>query len=256
MSSNMYRTTPHTIGNDALELAVRHYEPVTPMPAPAVILAPGGISTGSLDSIDWAASRFATAGFHALSITYRGGSPEHDPADIRFAFDWLSARADVVQQRIAIFGMSRGGMSALRAAALIPELCAAITFGSPTDLFQHVRGVAPYAPGRYALLCKWLGGEPDGNRAFYEAIQPISYAAQIKQPVFAVHGQFDMHVPPEQTIWMNEALKRHGNSRAELHLIPFMNHYADITPTYAFGFDQIIEPACAFLERVAEHSIA
>jgi dipeptidyl aminopeptidase/acylaminoacyl peptidase len=140
-------------------------------------------------------------------------------------------------------------MSALRSAALLPELAAAISFGSPTDLFQHVRGVAPYAPGRYAQLCEWLGGAPDERRAFYEDVQPISHAERIRQPVLGIHGQFDMHVPPEQTLWMNEALRRHGNTRAETHLIPFMNHYADVTPTYQFGFDLVVDPANAFLKR-------
>lgn len=250
MCSDRFRTTDHTLNDGAVTLAVRHIAPERAARAPAVILMPGGISTGLLDSIDWAATRFARAGYHALSITYRGGSPEHDPADVRLAFDWLAMRSDVEPGKVAVFGMSRGGMSALRSAALIPELSAAISFGSPTDLLQHVRGVAPYAPGRYALLCQWLGGAPDEHRAFYEDVQPISHAARIRQPVLGIHGQFDMHVPPEQTLWMNEALRRHGNTRADVHLIPFMNHYADVTPTYQFGFDLVIDPAVAFLERV------
>lgn len=244
--------TDHTLHDGDVTLTVRHFRPAAPGNAPAVIVAPGGIATGLLDSIDWAASRFARAGLHALSITWRSGSPEHDPQDVRLALEWLARREGVDAGRIAIFGMSRGGMSALRAAALIPELRAAVSFGSPTDLLQHVRGVAPYAPGRYELLCRWLGGAPDDNRAFYETIQPISHAARIRQPVLGIHGQFDMHVPPEQTIWMNEALKRHGNTGAQVHLIPFMNHYADVTPTYQFGFDLVIDPACAFLRRVFE----
>lgn len=102
MFSNLPRPTQHVIGSGDIELTVRHYRPNAAL-APAVILAPGGIATGSLDSIDWAASRFAAAGFHALSITYRGGSPEHDPLDIRLAFDWLAARADVaIYQRVEI----------------------------------------------------------------------------------------------------------------------------------------------------------
>ncbi|QBR03648.1 alpha/beta hydrolase family protein [Paraburkholderia pallida] len=235
-----------------MTLAVRHNRPAQTTNAPGIIVMPGGIATGSLDSIDWAASRLARAGFHVLSVTYRSGSPEHDPRDVRIALEWFSEREGVDGNRIAVFGMSRGGMSALRTAALVPELRAAVSFGSPTDLLQHVRGVAPYAPGRYQLLCDWLGGAPDENRAFYEMIQPISYASQIRQPVLGIHGQFDMHVPPEQTIWMNEALRRHGNEQAEVHLIPFMNHYADVTPTYQFGFDLVMEPACEFFKRVLE----
>jgi dipeptidyl aminopeptidase/acylaminoacyl peptidase len=247
---DILRHTDHLIETGDVTLTVRHYRPASDTPSPAVIIAPGGIATGSLDSIDWAASRLVDSGFHALSITYRSGSPLHDPQDISLAYDWLSDQPDVQRGNVAIFGMSRGGMSALRAAALLPGLRAAVTFGSPTDLFQHVRGVAPYAPGRYAMLCQWLGGTPDENRGFYETIQPFSYADQIKQPVLGIHGQFDMHVPPEQTLWMNEALKRHGNERAEVHLIPFMNHYADVTPTYQFGFDLVMTPTSEFLKGV------
>ncbi|MEA3101028.1 alpha/beta hydrolase family protein [Caballeronia mineralivorans] len=250
MPSDVYSCSDHTLTGGDVPLAVRHYAPAVSGAAPAVILAPGGIATGMLDSIDWAASRFAAAGFHALSMTYRSGSPLHDPDDIGLGLHWLRDRSDVLKDNIAVFGMSRGGMSALRAAALMPTLKAVITFGSPTDLLQHVRGVAPYAPGRYALLCQWLGGQPDEHREFYETVQAFSYADRIRQPVLGIHGQFDMHVPPEQTLWMNEALRRHGNSRAEVHLIPFMNHYADVTPTYQFGFDLVMQPANEFLKGV------
>lgn len=249
MAGSAFSIKDVVLDGDGVTLAARHYFPTNGSHAPAIIVGPGGIGNGLLDSIDWLASRLAAAGFHTLSITWRSGSPIDDPRDVRLAYDWLQHQPTVLPHSTAVIGMSRGGMSALRAAALVPELRAVASFGSPTDLLQHVRGVAPYAPSRYDLLCQWLGGTPDGNRAFYEEVQPISHAANIRQPVLGIHGAFDMHVPVEQTIWMNEALKRHGNTQAEVHIIPFMNHYADVTPTYTFGFDLITEPAVEFFLR-------
>ncbi|MDR8398025.1 prolyl oligopeptidase family serine peptidase [Paraburkholderia sp. USG1] len=249
MSNPSYSTHDVTLTGDGLTLGARHYAPANGQRAPAVIVCPGGISTGLIDSIDWLASRLAAGGFHTLSVTYRAGSPIDDHRDIKIAFDWLQRQPSVAPDSTAVMGMSRGGTSALRAAAEWPELRAALSFGSPTDLLQHVRGVAGYAPGRYALLCQWLGGAPDEHRAFYEEVQPISHAHKIRQPVLGIHGAFDMHVPVEQTQWMNEALKRHNNPHAETHVIPFMNHYCDVTPTYSFGFDLVTQPAIEFLRR-------
>jgi dipeptidyl aminopeptidase/acylaminoacyl peptidase len=253
VSNPTYSTPDITLQGDGLALAARHYLPAADRRGPAVIVCPGGIGTGLLDSIDWLASRLAAGGFNVVSITYRSGSPIDDHRDIKIAFDWLQKQPSVAPDSTAVMGMSRGGTSALRAAALLPELRAALSFGSLTDLLQHVRGVAAYAPSRYALLCQWLGGVPDEHRAFYEELQPISHAHKIRQPVLGIHGAFDMHVPVEQTLWMNEALKRHGNPHAEVHVIPFMNHYGDVTPTYSFGFDLITAPAVEFLHRHLSH---
>lgn len=219
------------------------------LPRPAIVVGPGGIQNGIIESIEWLAIRLAKAGFVVLTITWRGGSPIDDPSDIGIAIEWLGKQVTVNPECIGIFGMSRGGMSALRAAAGEERLRAVVTFGSPTDLLQHVRAVINYAPSRYAVLVKWLGGEPDTNRTFYEKVQPFSYAAQIRQPVLSIHGAFDMHVPPEQSIWMNQELKRHGNKDAELVLIPGMNHYTDMTPDYVFGFDRVATPAIEFFKR-------
>ncbi len=217
-------------------------------PKPAIVVGPGGIQNGIIKSIEWLAIRLAKAGFVVLTITWRSGSPIDDPKDIAAAITWLENQPEVRSECIGIFGMSRGGMSALRAAADEDRLRAVVTFGSPTDLLQHVRAVISYAPGRYAVLVKWLGGEPDTNRPFYEEVQPISHAARIRQPVLSIHGAFDMHVPPEQSIWMIQELKRFGNRNAAVEIVPGMNHYTDMVPDYVFGFDRVASPAVAFFK--------
>jgi dipeptidyl aminopeptidase/acylaminoacyl peptidase len=237
-----------TIETDGPPLPVMAYRPKGPGPRPAVILAPGGVQNGMFEIMEWIANRLCASGFFAVTLSWRAGSPIDDPLDIRAAVNWLEHEPLVDRNRIGIMGMSRGGMSTLRTAALEPRLRAVVAFGPVTDLMQSVRGVAAYAPGRYRMLVQWLGGEPDERREFYETIQAISYADRIRQPVLFVHGAHDMHSPPEQSIWMKRELERYGNRQVQLEIVPGMGHYGDAIPN-TYIFDQLAALIIPFFER-------
>jgi dipeptidyl aminopeptidase/acylaminoacyl peptidase len=237
-----------TIETDGPALPVMAYRPKGPGPRPAVILAPGGVQNGMFEIMEWIANRLCASGFFAVTLSWRAGSPIDDPLDIRAVVNWLEREPLVDRNRIGIMGMSRGGMSTLRSAALEPRLRAVVAFGPVTDLMQSVRGVAAYAPGRYKMLVLWLGGEPDERREFYETIQAISYADRIRQPVLFVHGAHDMHSPPEQSIWMKRELERYGNRQVQLEIVPGMGHYGDAIPN-TYIFDQLAALIIPFFER-------
>jgi dipeptidyl aminopeptidase/acylaminoacyl peptidase len=227
-----------TIERDGLSLPAMLYRPEgTEGRGPVVVLCPGGIGTGLFEIVEWLAASLRDAGIMALTLSWRSGSPEHDPDDARIAIDWLLERDDVDPQRIGIFGMSRGGNAALRAAAFDPRIATVVTFGPVTHLRQQAEGTKVYAPGRHAMLVGWLG-DPEANHAFYEKVEAISYADRIKQPMLMVHGQHDMHAPPEQSIWMKEAIERAGNDDVRLEIVPGMGHYGDTIPN-GYGFDQL-----------------
>lgn len=237
-----------TIETDGPALPVMVYRPQRSGPAAAIILAPGGVQNGLFEIMEWIASRLCAAGFCAVTLSWRSGSPIDDPLDIRAVVDWLEREPQVDRSRIGIMGMSRGGMSTLRTAALEPRLKVVVAFGPVTDLIQQVRGVVTYAPGRYKMLVQWLGGEPDERREFYETIQAISYADRIRQPVLFVHGAHDMHSPPEQSIWMKRELERYGNRQVQLEIVPGMGHYGDAIPN-TYIFDQLAALIIPFFER-------
>jgi dipeptidyl aminopeptidase/acylaminoacyl peptidase len=222
---------------EGVRLPVMLYRPPGVGASAAVILCPGGIQRGMFEIMEWIASRLCAAGILALTMSWRDASPLYDTDDIRLAVDWLLLQPGVNPSRIGILGMSRGANAALRAAAIEPRLRAAATFGAVTDLLQQVHGSAAYAPGRHKMLVNWLG-DPVANREFYEKSQAISCAADIKQPLLMVHGAHDMHSPPEQSIWMKEAIESGGNHAVRLEIIPGMGHYGDVIPN-SYGFDRL-----------------
>ena len=218
-------------------LPVMVYRPSHTAPVAAVILGTGGQQKGMLRSVEWLATRLAAAGILALTISWRDSSPLHDPEDIALATDWLLLQPDVDPARIGVYGMSRGGNAAFRAAAVDSRLRAVATFAPVTNFLQQAEGLAVYAPSRHKMMVGWLG-DPVKDRAFYENVQAITYAERVKQPVLIVHGLLDMVSPADQSIWMKEAIEKGGNTQVRLELIHGMGHFGEVVPD-SFGFEQI-----------------
>ncbi|WP_016743883.1 alpha/beta hydrolase family protein [Rhizorhabdus wittichii] len=223
---------------DGVELDLMLYRPTIAAAAlPAVILCPGGVGTGMFEIVEWLAGPLRDAGFVAVTMNWRSGLPDHDPDDVSAAIDWLSAQPGVDPSRIGVMGMSRGGNAALRATALDKRIRVCATFGAVTDLLQQAVSVKDYAPGRYRMFLDWLGS-PDEHADRYRAVSAITHAAKIGQPLLMVHGQHDMHSPPEQSLWMDEAVRRGGNADSRVEIVPMMCHYGDVIPNH-FGFDRL-----------------
>ncbi|MBO9377138.1 prolyl oligopeptidase family serine peptidase [Sphingomonas histidinilytica] len=232
---------------DGIRLNAMLYRPsmAASGPRPAVILCPGGVGTGMFEIVEWLAGPLRDAGFVALTMNWRSGLPDHDPDDVSAGIDWLRAQPGVDGSRIGVMGMSRGGNAALRATARDQRLKACVTFGAVTDLLQQAQGVKDYAPGRYRMFLDWLGS-PEENADRYRAVSAITEAAKIRQPLLLVHGQHDMHSPPEQSLWMNEAVRAGGNGESRVEIVPMMCHYGDVIPNH-FGFDRLRSIIIPFL---------
>ena len=229
--------TDATVSSGDVTLPVMLYRPEVTGPVPAMVVCSGGIGNGMFEIMEWIAGALRDAGIFAVTTSWRSSSPESDPADISLVVDWLAQQPGVDAERIGIIGMSRGGNAVLRAAALDSRVKVVVTFAPVTHLLQQAETTAAYAPGRHQMFVDWLG-DPVANRAFYEKVQAISYADRIKQPVLMVHGQHDMHAPPEQSIWMKEAIERGGNRDICLQIVPMMGHYGDVIPN-SYGFDTL-----------------
>ena len=150
------------------------FQPKT-APAPLVIMAPGltGTKEGHLEPF---ARRFVREGFAVLAIDFRcfGGSdgePRHwvDPfrqvqdygAAIRFAVDVLASDGSVDASRIALWGSSFSGGSAIVAAAESPRIAALVAqcpfLDTPKELEPSFSEMVRYVPWTMLDLARsWL----------------------------------------------------------------------------------------------------
>lgn len=201
------------------------YRPAISTPAPGIVLGPGGLGQGNIQEMGWLARALLARGHVVVIISYRAAYPGDDDRDFGLGLDLLETLPEVDRRRIALVGDSRGGMSALRAAALDPRVRAVVGLAPPCDMAHNVRNTVLYAPMRHRAQITMMGAEPDERPELYERVQAISYADRIKVPVLLVHGLFDMHAPPEMSIWMERALRRAGNNRVRVELLEGLGHF-------------------------------
>ena len=213
------------------------YRAATRGPTASIVVCPGGMGTGMFEIVEWAASRLSAAGFHVVSMNYRGDLPTHDPDDISAAFGWLTRQPFADAGRIGLFGVSRGGNAVLRAAAADHRFKAVATFGAVSDFLQQAFGTAAFAPARHRLITGWLG-DPVTNRAFYEQIQAIDHVQGIVQPLLLLHGEHDMHAPVEQSIMVRDKVVAAGNADVTLELFPVLGHFGEVVPS-GFAYDHL-----------------
>jgi dipeptidyl aminopeptidase/acylaminoacyl peptidase len=139
--------------------------------------------------------------------------------------DVLQKEKNVDPNRVALVGDSRGGMSALRTAAVDQRVKAVVGLAPPCDMKHNVRGTMLYAPMRHQTQLDMMGGEPDVVPERYERVQAISYADRIKVPVLLVHGLFDLHAPAEMSLYMERELKRYGHTDVTVELLEGLGHF-------------------------------
>ena len=212
-----------------IRLPAQVCRPNAPGSYPAVIVAPGGMEQGVISASDWIATRLADAGYLSLTITYRARNSVDDPKDVRLALDWLACQSEIDRQRLGLFGHSRGGLTALRAAAQDSRIASVVSFAAPTDIPQYVRSIASYAPTRYRDVIRWIGGTPEQMPDRYAMLRGLSYADRISQPVLVIQGTLDMITPMDHALWMERALREAGNQHVQLELIDRMGHFCELT---------------------------
>ena len=237
--------------DDGVVLPAMVYRPQLSGRRPAVLLAPGSISRGTIASIEWLATRLAREGYLALTITWRGNVPVEDDRDVALAMDWLVCDPSVDAGRLAMAGHSRGGNTALRIAAHDSRLRAVVALAPPTDLAHNFRATKLYSPVRYASFLAAGYPDPDEDQAFFGLVSGISYADRISCPVLLVHGEGDMYAPAVNSQQMEQALRQAGNDRVRLEIIPGMGHFFELT-TQGYQFDRIGSLVVDWLDAVLD----
>ena len=134
-----------------------------------------------------------------------GGGDLDDFTDVA---TWLRTQDWVDPARIGLWGRSYGGFAVLSCVARRPELewAAAVDVCGISNLVTLARSSPPTWRTRVAAII----GDPDTDEEFLRSRSPVTYAEQIRAPMFIVQGANDARVPRHESDQIVEVLRARG----------------------------------------------
>ena len=197
----------------------------TGKPAPTIVLPHGNPSGRNVWGYDPESQFFASRGYVVFRPSHRGASGYSANSNLKPRMDFRQMHDDVTDgvralikagiadpARIAICGGSFGGYLAVCGAAFEPGLYkCAITIAGIFDWARVMKEARANDPdsSRYDYLLRELG-DPKKHQEKFDAMSPILSAAQIKIPVFIVHGVEDQVADSGQSHRLAKALAKAG----------------------------------------------
>ncbi len=134
---------------------------------------------------------------------------EDSVRDIGALLDWIAARPDLDQERVAVFGGSYGGYMVLASAVHYSDrLRAAVDIVGISNFVTFLENTEDY---RRDLRRVEYGDERDpAMRAHLEKISPLNNVQKIAVPMLVVQGQNDPRVPVTEAEQIVAALRDRG----------------------------------------------
>ncbi|MBS4216730.1 S9 family peptidase [Bacillus sp. FJAT-49711] len=173
-------------------------------------------------------AQFASEGFVVFAPFYRGnrgGEGNEDFAgedrnDAFSAFHLLKSLPNVQENRVHIFGFSRGGVMALFTAIQYPEAASVVTWGGVSDLsLTYVE-----RKDMRRMMKRVIGGSPKTEPGEYESRTPLYEIENLIPPVLIIHGELDDNVSVEHAKRLEERLKSLGK-QVETWYFKNFTHY-------------------------------
>lgn len=219
---------------DGLQIPAFYYLPQTPPPDdgyPCILYVHGGPTSQLRPDFDVRFQYFLSRGYAILGTNVRGSTGygrayaaldewEKRPdsvADLKWAVAWLSGRAEIDRDRIAIYGRSYGGYMVLAAMTEYPGFFAAgidvvgianwVSFMERTSAWRR-----PHREQEYGTLAH--------HRDLLERLSPIHKAERICVPLMVIAGDNDPRVPLYESEQIVERVRGAGG------VVEFL-HYAD-----------------------------
>jgi len=193
-------------------------------PLPAIIVLHGWARPGvpGAPRVEGTARRLSEQGYVALALSMRGWPPSSgsddcgtaQPDDVAKAADWLATLPGVDGDSIGVLGFSLGGQVALLSGARSGRIKAIIAYFPITDV-QRWGDTTSNIGIRYFYVPLVCGTGIQNS--------PVHVAGQIHAPVLLIHGDHDTEVPIEQSLKMQEALRKTGG-HVELLVIAGGDH--------------------------------
>jgi hypothetical protein len=198
--------------------------------APTVILLHG--LGGNRGAMLGEAALLVKNGYNTLLIDLRHhGESEGDLTtlgykeveDVYAAVDYLLRRDDVDPERIGLAGFSLGAVTALRAAARIPEIAVVVAISGFKTIDDNVISIVQALTGRPpfpfpAAVIGFINMETGVNVSEVRAIDDLADIAP--RPVLFIHGEQDTVVPVSNSQDMFEA----AGQPKDLFIIPDAGH--------------------------------
>ncbi|KAL4002665.1 Prolyl oligopeptidase family protein [Acanthocheilonema viteae] len=187
---------------------------------PVVLVAHGGPTAYSSNTLDMKIQYLTTRGFAVCDVNYRGSTGFGtvfrnmlrrnwgiaDRNDMINAASYLISQKRVDPKRLCIMGSSAGGYLLLATLLKSDLFSAAASLYGVSDLIGLAKDTHKFELGYNEQL---IGKFPE-ERALYEQRSPFSHINQLSTPVAFFHGEDDPVVPLTQSMQLYEALKMKG----------------------------------------------
>jgi dipeptidyl aminopeptidase/acylaminoacyl peptidase len=131
-----------------------------------------------------------------------------DLDDFAAAHDHLRKQSWVDPARIGLYGGSYGGFAVLSCLARRPEL----DWAAGVDLcgISNLVTLARTAPPTWRTLVNAIIGNPDTDEDLLRSRSPVTYADQIRAPLFVLQGANDPRVPQAESDQIVQRLRARG----------------------------------------------
>jgi len=126
-----------------------------------------------------------------------GAKRQDSVKDIGALLDWVAKQPDLDASRVVVYGGSYGGFMVLASlAAYSDRLAGAIDIVGISNFVSFLQNTEGY---RRDLRRAEYGDERDPKMLkVFEKISPLNLTAQMKKPLFVIHGQNDPRVPQSE----------------------------------------------------------
>jgi dipeptidyl aminopeptidase/acylaminoacyl peptidase len=197
---------------------------VAPKKLPMVLMVHGGPWARDRWGYNSWAQWLANRGYAVVMVNFRGsagygkkflhsgdkqwGKTMH--TDLIDAVNWAIKQGYADPKRVAIFGGSYGGYSALAGAAFTPDVfkCAVDIVG-PSNLFTLLKTIPPYWKPIISMFHTRMG-DPEKDKELLHAASPLFSADKIKIPMLIGQGANDPRVNQAESEQIVTALEKNG----------------------------------------------
>jgi dipeptidyl aminopeptidase/acylaminoacyl peptidase len=201
---------------------------------PALVLPHGGPTGQTQRLLEPGISAFVSHGYICIAPNVRGSTGYGmefqkanyqdlgggDLQDEVFAAKFLEATGYVNPKNIGITGGSYGGFMTLMAIGKAPDVwAAAVELFGIIDWYTMLKHTDP----ELQEYLRTLLGDPEKDRAAYEAASPIKYVRNAKVPLLVLRGDNDPRVPKEEAQQVVDLLKKDGKT-VDVHYYPNEGH--------------------------------